>query len=123
MNKETKRISKGYIVFMVVALIMAIANLLGLLFLNVKNQDLKKKAEFWQVKEGLCVYVEHPNAYEVTKGRIPSYLLVYDYETEKVIEVDIYDELIYTDISVGDTIVYVVDFDYTDADFLNVIHQ
>ena len=123
MSKETKRISKGYIVFMVVVSIIAIANFVGLIFLNVKNQDLKKKAEFGEVKEGLCVYIEYPNAYEAAKGPIPNYLLVYDYETEKVIEVDMFDELIHTDIRVGDTIVYVVDFDYTDADFLNVIHQ
>lgn len=73
------------------------------------------------IKEGLCVYVEYPNAYEAAKGPIPNYLLVYDYDTEKVIEVDIYDELVHVRISVGDTIVYVVDSDYTDADFVNVI--
>ena len=123
MSKETKRILKGDIIFIVVVSIITIINLVGLIFLNVKNQDLKKKAEFGEVKEGLCVYVEYPNAYEAAKGPIPNYLLVYDYETEKVIEVDIFDELIHTDIRVGDTIVYVVDFDYTDADFLNVIHQ
>lgn len=93
------------------------------LFLNNKYRKLRYQAEFESLREGVCVYVEYPNAYDAAKGPVPDYLLVYDYETEKVIEVDIYEELIHTRINVGDTIVYVVDYNYTDADFINVIKE
>ena len=120
MDKEKKRTSKGDIIFMIIVSIMLMALLFGLAFLNNQNQDLKKKAEFNQVKQGLCVYVEsHKTAYKTEY----TYCLVYDEETDKVIEVDLYEELIHGSIRVGDTIVYVVDYDYTDADFLNVIYQ
>ena len=93
------------------------------LFLNNKYRDLKHQVEFESIREGTCVYVEYDNAYEQGVGPIPNYLLVYDYHTEKVIEVDIFDELVHTRINVGDTIVYVVDYNYTDADFINVIKE
>ena len=84
------------------------------------ERELEIQKEFEPIKEGVCVYVEYPNAY-TGDFPIPTYLLVYDYETEKVIEVEIFADTVHTRIDVGDTILYVVDYDYTDADFLNVI--
>lgn len=92
------------------------------LFLNNKYKDLRHQVEFESIKEGLCVYVEYPNEY-TGDFPIPNYLLVYDYEIEQIIEVDIFDDTVHTRIDVGDTILYVVDYNYTDADFLNVIKE
>ena len=93
----------------------------GILFFSVKNENnrLNEMVEFECIREGYCVYVEYPNAYDGDIN-IPNYLLVYDDYVDKVIEVDIFDEYVYTKINVGDTILYVVDYDYTDADFMNV---
>ena len=116
MNKKDKAEIASFIFVGICSFIMFITTIL----FATKNQDLEKKVEFNQVKQGLCVYVEsHKTAYKTEY----TYCLVYDEETDKVIEVDLYEELIHGDIRVGDTIVYVVDYDYTDADFLNVIYQ
>ena len=114
-----KKISTNIIIYIVCCLIGFIL-LIGIAFMREENKRLKQQAEFESIKEGLCVYVEYPNAY-TGDFPIPNYLLVYDYETEKVIEVDIFDDTVHTRIHVGDTILYVVDYNYTDADFLNVI--
>ena len=109
---------------LVIAIVFIIILGLGLAISIRTITDLEKQLEIQQefepIKEGLCVYVEYPNGY-TGDFPIPDYLLVYDYETEKVIEVDIFSETVHTRIYVGDTILYVVDYDYTDADFLNVI--
>ena len=87
-----------------------------------ENRKLNEITEFEPIKEGICVYVEYPNSY-TGDIPIPNYLLVYDYETDKIIEVDVFDEVVYVRINVGDTILYCVDYNYTDADFLNVIKE
>jgi hypothetical protein len=116
MNKKDKAKIVSFIFVGIFTFIMLITTIL----FAIKNKKLEQKAEFSQVKEGLCVYVEsHKTAYKTEY----TYCLVYDEETESVIEVDLYEELIHGDIRVGDTIVYVVDYDYTDVDFLNVIYQ
>lgn len=48
---------------------------------------------------------------------------VYDDELECFIEVDIFHELIHCTIEVGDTAVYVVSYDGSDADLLNIIKK
>lgn len=48
---------------------------------------------------------------------------VYDDELEHFIEVDIFHELIHCTIEVGDTAVYVVAYDGSDADLLNIIKK
>lgn len=116
-KSENKTINALTIGLSILCVLFGFAFAATLRVCTMQQEQLKEEP----IKEGLCVYVEYPNAYEAAKGPIPNYLLVYDYETEKVIEVDIYDELVHVRISVGDTIVYVVDPDYTDADFVNVI--
>lgn len=109
---------------LVIAIVFIVILGLGLAISIRTITDLEKQLEIQQefepIKEGLCVYVEYPNAY-TGDFPIPDYLLVYDYEIEQIIEVDIFDDTVHTRIEVGDTILYVVDYNYTDADFLNVI--
>lgn len=112
----------GLIVAIVFIFILGIGLAISIHTITNLEKQLEAQKEFEPIKEGLCVYVEYPNAY-TGNFPIPNYLLVYDYETEKVIEVDIFDETVHTRINVGDTILYVVDYDYTDADFLNVIKE
>ena len=123
-DREKLIMEKGNTWALVIAIVFIV--ILGLvLAISIRTiTDLEKQLEiqeeFEPIKEGLCVYVEYPNSY-TGDFPIPDYLLVYDYETEKVIEVDIFADTVHTRIYVGDTILYVVDYDYTDADFLNVI--
>lgn len=105
------------IVILIIAVVVATLLLVGVMFIRAENDYLQKRVDFEPIKEGTCVYVEH----DPEQGY--SYCLVYDYEVEQIIEVDLYNELIYTDICVGDTIIYYVDYDYYDADFLNVIKE
>lgn len=105
------------IVILIIAVVVATLLLVGVMFIRAENDYLQKRVDFEPIKEGTCVYVEH----DPEQGY--SYCLVYDYEVEQIIEVDLYNELIYTDICVGDTIIYYVDYDYCDADFLNVIKE
>lgn len=112
-NKEDSAI----IIILIIATLIAVLTLIGVMFMQAKNEYLQKRAEFEPIKEGLCIYIE----YDSIQGY--NYCLVYDYDTEKVIELDLYNELIHTDICVGDTILYCVDYDYYDADFLNVIKE
>lgn len=123
-DREKLIINKENTWALVIAIIFIVIFGLGLAIsirtITDLERELEIQKEFEPIKEGLCVYVEYPNAY-TGDFPIPNYLLVYDYETEKVIEVDIFADTVHTRISVGDTILYVVDYDYTDADFLNVI--
>lgn len=114
-NSEDKTV----IGILITAVGVAVLLLLLLLFFGVMSETeyLQKRVDFEPIKEGTCIYVDH----DPEQGY--NYCLVYDYEVEQIIEVDLYDELIYTDICVGDTIIYYVDYDYCDADFLNVIKE
>lgn len=108
---------KTTIVILIIATVVAVLLFFGVMFIRAENEYLQKRVDFEPIKEGTCIYVE----YDPEQGY--SYCLVYDYEVEQIIEVDLYNELIYTDICVGDTIIYYVDYDYCDADFLNVIKE
>lgn len=111
---EKRKHNDGVIPYIIFCIILLILGFWLIVSINI-IQDKDRRLEFESLKEGLCIYIE----YDPWQGY--TYCLVYDYDVEQVIEVDLYDELIHTDISVGDTIVYVVDYDYTDADFINVI--
>ena len=119
-NKEKS--DKGLIWLIGILCIVLTLIIFGLIVCVDIIKEKDRQLEFEPVKEGLCVYVEYPNAY-TGDFPIPTYLLVYDYETEKVIEVDIFADTVHTRINVGDTILYVVDYNYCDADFLNVIKE
>lgn len=120
-NKDDK-MSKGEICLYTIFVILLIALGFGFAITMSINRQLEQKLEFNQVKEGLCIYVEYMNV-SINGNPVPDYILVYDYDIDKVIEIDMFYELVHTQICVGDTIVYCVDYDYTDADFLNVIKE
>lgn len=105
----------GYIICIVVVAILSF----GLAISIDTIIKLEQEKKFETLREGLCVYVESNHTGYKTEY---TYCLVYDESIDKIIEVDMFDELIHTNIAVGDTIVYVVDYNYTDADFVNVIH-
>ena len=122
MENKNNKMSKGEICLYTIFVILLIALGFGFAITMNINRQIEQKLEFESIKEGLCIYVEYPNAYD-GEIPVPDYILVYDYEIEKVIEIDMYDELVHTRIYIGDTILYCVDYDYTDADFLNVIRE
>lgn len=107
-----------FIVFMISALVLAV----GYAVLAVRNVRLEKELEFesMTIKEGLCIYIEYNGTSTNSK---PVYCLVADMETERIIEVDIDSQLLHKHVSVGDTIIYSVDRNYTDADFINFIEN
>lgn len=79
-----------------------------------QREQLKNELEFYQeenIREGQIIAINDTVVY------------VIDTLKEKVIEIDIYPELIHTTIEVGDTAVYVVNYDYTDADLLGIIKK
>ena len=124
-NKESKRkirLARFDAIYYIVACLIAFLLLIGIIYVRVENDNLRKEVEFNPVKEGLCVYVEYMNI-SINGIPVPDYILVYDYDIDKVIEIDMFYELVHTQIRTGDTILYCVDYNYTDADFLNVIKE
>ena len=117
MNKKQKAIK---IIFIIYCSLLFVLLLTGTFLLSYENKRLREENRFDPIKEGFCVHVEYE---QCDYGKKYTYCLVYDYETEKVIEVNLFEEVIHTDIFAGDTILYVVDYNYTDADFLNVIRD
>ena len=102
------------IILMALMAICIIAYSIISIFAIKKIDNLKNEVEFCQeesIREGQIVAVSDTVVY------------VIDTLKERVIEVDIYPELIHTTIEVGDTAVYVVDYDYTDADLLGIIKK
>jgi predicted PurR-regulated permease PerM len=104
----------------VLIIIGCVLVLMGILFLAsigslVKQREqLKNELEFYQeesIREGQIIAVSDAVVY------------VIDTLKEKVIEVDIYHELIHTTIEVGDIAVYGVNYDYTDAGLLGIIKK
>ena len=77
-----------------------------------QNYELKKRLDFYEndsLREAPIIAVTDACVY------------VLDDATNKIIEVDIFDELIHTTIEVGDIAIYVIDYNYTDADLINII--
>lgn len=83
--------------------------------------ESKSRLDFEYVREGLCIYSDCVYTGDKTHPYEGNICWVIDYETEKVIEVDIYNDTLYCEIEPGDIIGYIVDYDYTDADLLYVI--
>lgn len=80
----------------------------------------KRLEEFNPLKQGVCVYVEYSGT---TTTCPPVYCLVYDEEIDKVIEIDLFHELVHGHFYQGDIIVYIANADYTDIDFINYISK
>ena len=76
-----------------------------------------------EVKERLEFYKEESVRFGEIVAVFDNTLYVVDTLKERVIEVDVYEELVHCDIEIGDYAVYRVDYDYTDADLLNVIKK
>lgn len=107
---------KKALYFSITAALIITVILLACIVSN-KNNTIK---ELGKLKTGVCIYVEYDGTYV---GRKPTYMLVYDEDTDTAIELDIDKRLINIDVRVGDTIVYIVNVDYSDADFINVIKK
>lgn len=78
------------------------------------NKFLRCKVEFYEeesLRSGQIVSIDNNAIY------------VFDELKERIIEVDAYEELVHCDIEIGDYAVYRVDYEYTDADLLNVIKR
>lgn len=106
----------------VLIIIGCVLVLMGMFFLAIIG-SLEKQIDQLQLKNELEFYKEE----SIREGQIiavnDAVVYVIDTLKEKIIEVDIYPELIHTTIEVGDTAVYVVDYDYTDADLLGIIKK
>ena len=112
-NKE-KEIKANFITTMITMLVILVFLFIAVVCMNLTRRKLEKELEFYKedsLREGIIVMVTDTCVY------------VADEMTEKIIEVDIFDELIHTTIEVGDTAVYVVDYEYTDADLINIIKK
>ena len=112
-NKE-KEIKANFITSMITMLVILVFLFIAVVCMNLTRRRLEKELEFYKedsLREGIIVMVTDTCVY------------VADEMTEKIIEVDIFDELIHTTIEVGDTAVYVVDYEYTDADLINIIKK
>lgn len=111
---EKKDIKTYILLFIGVLIALGIA--IFQIYLIKENKYLKEQLEFYEeesLREGPILYVNEEG----------STILVYDTLKEKVIEVDVYDETIHTTIEVGDTAIYVVDYNYTDADLITIIKR
>jgi len=94
--------------------ILLIGFLLVEVFIFRENITLQKKLDFYEndsIREAPIIAVTDACVY------------VLDETTGKIIEVDIFDELIHTTIEVGDIAIYVIDYNYTDADLINIIKK
>lgn len=111
---EKKDIKTYILLFIGVLIILGIA--IFQIYLLKENQYLKEHLEFYEeesLREGPILYVNEEG----------STILVYDTLKEKIIEVDVYDETIHTTIKIGDTAIYIVDYNYTDADLITIIKK
>lgn len=103
---------------------LVITNIVTVCILSDKNKQLEKfTEEFGDIREGICVYSDCVYIGNKANPYSCSICWVIDYETEKVIEIDVDDEMLYCKLEPGDTIYYIVDINYTDADFLNVVKK
>ena len=107
--KEKILKSIGYIVLVVLCFFI----LFSVVYITKENEILKKKLEFAESnpKEATIIAV------------YDSCVCVYDDYVETFIEIDVFEEVIHTNIEVGDIAIYIVDYDYTDADLIAVIKR
>lgn len=107
--KEKILKSIDYIVFVVFMFFI----LFSVIYATKENNILKKKLEFAESnpKEATILAVDGSCVY------------VYDDYVKTFIEIDVFEEVIHTNIEVGDIAIYIVDYDYTDADLIAVIKR
>lgn len=111
------------LIFSIIGALLA-TNILTVCILSDKNEQLEKfTEEFGDVREGICVYSDCVYTGNKVNPYSCSICWVIDYETDRVIEVDVDDEILYCELEPGDTIYYIVDINHTDAYFLNVIKK
>lgn len=111
LERKEKEIKSNFILSLALFIVIAVLSFIACICVISSKHKLEKELEFYKeesLREGIIVMVTDTCVY------------VADELTEKVIEVDIYDELIHTTIEVGDTAIYVVDYYYTDADLINI---
>ena len=106
----------GALIFSIISALV-ITNIMTVCILSNKNEQL----EFENIREGICVYADCVYTGDKINPYSCSICWVIDYETEKVIELDVDDTILYCKLEPGDTIYYVVDYNFTDADFLGVV--
>ena len=97
--------------------IMLIILLLMFSFLSskeIEKRELKKELEF---------YTEESIREEPIISFNDTVVYVFDTFKDCVIEIDIFPELIHTTIETGDIAIYVVNYEYTDADLLGIIKK
>ena len=114
LEEKEKEMKGNFITLMITLIVILVFLFVAVTCMNLTRRRLEKELEFYKedsLREGIIVMVTDTCVY------------VADEITEKIIEVDIFDELIHTTIEVGDTAVYVVDYEYTDADLINIIKK
>lgn len=85
--------------------------MIGAIFMYQENRKTQQELNFYKnesVREAVILRVKDCCVY------------VFDDYVNKLIEIDIFPEIIYTTIETGDIAIYVVDFDYTDADLIGI---
>ena len=83
--------------------------------------ESKSRLDFEYIREGICVYSDCTYTGDRVHPYSCSICYVIDSITDKIIEVDVYNDMLFCEIEPGDTIGYIVDYDYTDADCLYII--
>lgn len=81
-----------------------------------KIKDLDNELEFYKecsLREAEILFVDNEG----------SFVVVYDEYLEHFIEIDVFHEIIHCTIEVGDTALYVIDMEATDADLLGIIKK
>lgn len=114
LEEKEKEMKGNFITLMITLIVILVFLFVAVTCMNLTRRRLEKELEFYKedsLREGIIVMVTDTCVY------------VADEMTQKIIEVDIFDELIHTTIEVGDTAVYVVDYKYTDADLINIIKK
>ena len=101
--------------FFVVLCILFGAMITGIGY-QVKVERLENDLEFYKecsLREAEILFVDNEG----------SFVVVYDEYLESLIEIDVFPEVIHCTIEVGDTALYDIDMEATDADLLGIIKK
>lgn len=85
-------------------------------FYNKKIEDLNNELEFYKdcsLREAEILFVDNEG----------DFVVVYDDYLESLIEVEVFPQIIHCTIEVGDTALYVINMEATDADLLGIIKK
>lgn len=114
-----ENILKEYWFWIIIAYtVMLIISTFSIFKFRNEINSLQQEVNFEGERQGVCVYVEYD-----TDGWTAKNILVYDDESEKILELDIEKSWIHNKIEVGDVIIYYVNHTYTDAHYLNFIDK